>query len=282
MIVNDVVGTAEYCSPEMANMQLTDYKTNDIWAFGCIIYHFYHGRTPFKGGNDFQTFANVRTGKYSINQTLSSDLKDLISNILVLDTKNRLGCKEEGVTELKSHPYFHGVDWENITKAQVPLPVDLLKKLSSKLQSNDNGSEFWANICSEINSKTKNEYEIEQFGTYFILEDYYYNEKDNVNRLFTSEGIKDSTLVYEGIVTRVGMINMLMKLRLTTNKKIQCYNNKKNAFEYEIPLNKTLQVSIENESILKLNTGKFQYIFQTTKLEAIKWYNFINQTVFSE
>ena len=40
----------------------------------------------------------------------------------------RLGCKNEGIEELKKHKFFVGVDWENLTTCSVVPPnVPLLK-----------------------------------------------------------------------------------------------------------------------------------------------------------
>ena len=84
-ISNDIIGTAEFISPEMVNQKITDYKTNDIWSLGIIIYMIFNGESPFKGKNDFMTLDKVKEGKFSyIKKDLPEDVVDLINNILML------------------------------------------------------------------------------------------------------------------------------------------------------------------------------------------------------
>ncbi len=62
-----MVGTAEYTSPEILNNTIDNYFSSDIWALGCIIYKFFHGKTPFKGSCDYSIFENIKNLKYEIN-----------------------------------------------------------------------------------------------------------------------------------------------------------------------------------------------------------------------
>lgn len=34
----------------------------------------------------------------------------------------RIGCREGGVAEIKSHPWFKGIDWEKLVLKQIPPP----------------------------------------------------------------------------------------------------------------------------------------------------------------
>ena len=66
----------------MIEQKITDYRTNDIWALGVILYYFYHGKTPFIGNSDFETFCNIKKIKYEVNQLLNDNIKDLIKTFL--------------------------------------------------------------------------------------------------------------------------------------------------------------------------------------------------------
>ena len=100
-ITKDIIGTAEFISPEMVNQKITDYRTNDIWSLGIIIYMIFNGETPFKGKNDFITIDKVKEGKFEyIKKDIPEDVIDLLNNILIEDTTKRFDIKK-----VKEHKY---------------------------------------------------------------------------------------------------------------------------------------------------------------------------------
>lgn len=54
----DLIGTAEYVSPEMLESKET-FPSSDLWALGIIIFQFFHGKTPFVGSNQQETINNI-------------------------------------------------------------------------------------------------------------------------------------------------------------------------------------------------------------------------------
>jgi 3-phosphoinositide dependent protein kinase-1 len=56
--LHELVGTAEYVSPEVLTKQIPTSAV-DLWALGCIIYLFFHGKTPFKDKNDMLIFDKI-------------------------------------------------------------------------------------------------------------------------------------------------------------------------------------------------------------------------------
>ena len=275
-IDKDIVGTAEYCSPEMINQCISNYKTNDIWAFGIILYCFYHGKTPFRGSNDFQTFDRIKKGKYELNQLIPEDAQDLINHILVIDTKKRYT-----IDDIKHHPYFKDVDWEHLLEKKVPIPIDLLTKFTMKLSSGDSNTDFWVNFCNDFNGLVQPEYKIEKLSDYLIVDDFYYGKENDQNSNLVLSNKKERLLVYEGIMIKVGLINNSIKVKLFSDKMLECWNIKKKNIDKVLKLTKNITVSIENELYLKMNFGKSILTLKTTKLEAVKWYNFINKVIYA-
>lgn len=275
-IDKEIVGTAEYCSPEMINQAINDYRTNDIWALGIMMYYFYHGKTPFRGSNDFQTFKNIKEGKYSLNLlVLSEEAKDLIQNLLVIDSTKRLN-----ITKVKEHPYFKDINWETLRNNTVPIPKDLLAKFTNKLSTGDSNTDFWTHFCNEINKLAPKEYEIIKIDDYLIDDNFYYG-KENINKVEETGGNK-RRVIYEGILTKIGLINNFVKIKLFSDKTMELWNNgKKNNLIKIIKLDNKVDVQLENEIYIKLTCGKKTFTFKTTKLEAVKWYNFFNQVIYS-
>ncbi|OMH85641.1 3-phosphoinositide-dependent protein kinase 1 [Zancudomyces culisetae] len=147
---NSFVGTAEYVSPELLmDRQEANIRGSDIWALGCIAYQLLAGRPPFKATNEYQTFQKILKNEYEFPPHFSVHAKDFIRRILVLDPNYRLGCcffKDSdpdtipNFDDLKSHPFFTGIDWSNLSNSNPPQMSGLLSDSSSKKLSTLNVS----------------------------------------------------------------------------------------------------------------------------------------------
>lgn len=47
-------------------------------------------------------------------ETFSRELRSLLEGLLQRDINNRLGCRGGGADELKEHPFFNGIDWQQV------------------------------------------------------------------------------------------------------------------------------------------------------------------------
>ena len=119
------VGTAEYVSPEVLGDNPAGFGA-DIWTLGIMLYQMYCGKTPFKEKTNYLIFRKIEQLKieYPENVYIPEEAKDLISKILVKDPQKRLGAGEKGsqydIEHLKKHPYFKGIDWDNLNNIKPP------------------------------------------------------------------------------------------------------------------------------------------------------------------
>mgnify|MGYP002621265840 CR=1 FL=1 len=87
----------------MAPEALTGKKKNvhpglDIWAMGCILYAMVCGALPFTEPSNKKTVERIITGDLrfppKIEPTLSREVKDLISRMLVVDYNERYNLSD--------------------------------------------------------------------------------------------------------------------------------------------------------------------------------------------
>ncbi|EPS65446.1 hypothetical protein M569_09330, partial [Genlisea aurea] len=118
-------GTPDYLAPEILIGTEHGYAA-DWWSVGVILFEFLTGIPPFNADNPENIFDNILNRKIpwpSVPSEMSPEAKDLIDRLLSLDPNHRIGTK--GATEVKGHPFFSGVDWENLTlqkAAFIPQP----------------------------------------------------------------------------------------------------------------------------------------------------------------
>ena len=127
------VGTPEYISPEVLEHNYTLIGPGvDIWALGVMIYLFFTGITPFNGKKESELLENIKNVKYSFDNTdIPDDAKDLISKILVKDPKERIGYNSKDYSEIKNHPFFTGINFDEL-EYEAP-PVSEIKEVLEKV-----------------------------------------------------------------------------------------------------------------------------------------------------
>ena len=119
------VGTPEYVSPEVLehNYKLIGPGV-DIWAFGIMLYLFFTGSTPFKAKSEAAILDNIKNVKYTIDDfqnNMPEEARDLISKILIKDPTKRIGYNSKDYSEIKNHPFFKGIDFDNLEFEDPPL-----------------------------------------------------------------------------------------------------------------------------------------------------------------
>ena len=120
------VGTAHYVSPEILK-DLPQSECSDIWALGCILYHFLTGRQLFDGESQYLIFQKITAVQeeglfIEDEEDLDSDAVDFIRQVCQFDAEKRLGSRQRGgMSELKKHPFFKGIDFSQLGQETPPL-----------------------------------------------------------------------------------------------------------------------------------------------------------------
>ena len=114
------VGTAFYVAPEVI-LKKGYGKDIDWWSVGVIFYECLVGYAPFCSQDVQETLYKILDPKKYLQIPpeikLSNDAIDLINKLIEFSDK-RLG--KNGAEEIKAHPFFKGIDWENIRSTMKP------------------------------------------------------------------------------------------------------------------------------------------------------------------
>jgi len=106
------VGTPNYCSPEVISRESYGREA-DWWSFGCILYEMLLGYPPFYAKDATRTVYKIYHWKKYLkiheHSHLSMEARDLLSKLICSKSK-RIGG-QDGVEELKMHPFFTCIDW---------------------------------------------------------------------------------------------------------------------------------------------------------------------------
>lgn len=116
------VGTPDYIAPEVL-MKRGYGMECDWWSLGAIAYEMMVGFPPFYSDDPMTTCRKIVNWKTYLRfppeaeVSLSQAAKDFILKLLC-DVENRLGT--HGIKEIKSHPFFLGINWDSLHIADPP------------------------------------------------------------------------------------------------------------------------------------------------------------------
>mmetsp|Transcript_9347 Transcript_9347/g.28515 ORF Transcript_9347/g.28515 Transcript_9347/m.28515 type:complete len:704 (-) Transcript_9347:1016-3127(-) len=117
---NSFVGTEEYLAPEVI-VGSGHSAPVDWWSLGILIHELVYGVSPFRGHRRDDTFDNIVKAplRFPERPAVSDECKDLMTKLLAKDPATRLGTKL-GAEEIKSHPFFAGINWALLYERQPP------------------------------------------------------------------------------------------------------------------------------------------------------------------
>ena len=260
------VGTAEYVSPEVLGDKPAGFGS-DIWALGIMIYQMFYGKTPFKEKTNYLIFRKIEQLKidFSANVNIPEEAKDLITKILVKDPNKRLGAGETGteydIAHLKQHPYFKGIDWDNLHNITPPNSEQFDFLMNKKNNSNPN-----------INSNSLKLQNTSDLG---------------LSRTSKSEEIGNGGSEEQAVVLRKGYLEKKSPWLHYNKRKIVLYSTPKlvyidpsnNKIKGEIYLDKKFKVSHVSMTVFDLISPKRSFRFKACDGDVLVWEKSITDAI---
>ena len=243
------VGTAYYVAPEVLKKKGYGQEI-DWWSVGVIFFEMLVGYAPFCSKETREVCQKVINWKKFLKipskTKISKEAEDLIFK-LINNPNERLGLK--GADEIKKHPFFKGVDWDNIRNTKAPFIP-----------------------------KLKNNYDTSYFENYEIQEPFYpplkkrYKRKDieYMGYTYKDDSYNDITLSneYENSIKAINFINENKSNKKEINNKnlenggrnnsnndFNGLNRKRNNLFIDLE-NKNNSINFENKNITSKKINK--------------------------
>jgi len=120
-------GSLAYMAPDVID---PDEKTGgygrtvDWWSFGCLLYEMISGLPPFYHSDQVQMANQIRSKNLEFTADFSAPAQDLLRRLLERNPAKRLA----NAAEVKSHPFFAGIDWDALYARRVDTPFKPMVK----------------------------------------------------------------------------------------------------------------------------------------------------------
>jgi len=108
-------GTPEYLAPEV--IQSKGHGTAvDWWALGILIYEFLAGYPPFWNSNPIEIYKQIvsKPVHFPSDPPFSPEAKDIVRQLCTVDRSKRLGNISGRAQRVKDHPFFQGIQWDDV------------------------------------------------------------------------------------------------------------------------------------------------------------------------
>ena len=181
-----ICGTPQYLAPEVLLKKGYD-KAVDWWSLGCVMYEMLSGRLPFCIKRGMKLSQKIYEKGVEYPKNLTKEAQDLIQKLLVVDPQKRLGQGPNGSEEIKNHPFFKGVNWDDAWKRKIKPPFI---------------------------PKLKNDTDLKYFDTIFTDEPINGPQRKNTNRDRDREPSND----YNGFTYMAGSVSKELKTLANNNE----------------------------------------------------------------
>mmetsp|Transcript_17668 Transcript_17668/g.35587 ORF Transcript_17668/g.35587 Transcript_17668/m.35587 type:complete len:499 (-) Transcript_17668:473-1969(-) len=112
-------GTPVYLAPEIWLRRTYGFEV-DWWSLGCVLFEMVTGLPPFWGDTIKDVYKKVINTQPKF-PPMTAECQSCIERLLNREPKQRLGSVDNGA-DIRSHPYFASVAWEELLKKEVRPP----------------------------------------------------------------------------------------------------------------------------------------------------------------
>ncbi|KAF0972041.1 hypothetical protein FDP41_009737 [Naegleria fowleri] len=114
-------GTPEYLAPEILKGQ-GHAKSVDWWSLGILLYEMMVGLPPFYSENINEMYELILKAPLKFPNFIPADAQSLLRGLLEREEFKRLGGGPTDALEIKSHPFFSNIDWDQLYERKLEPP----------------------------------------------------------------------------------------------------------------------------------------------------------------
>ena len=248
------VGTAYYVAPEVLIKKGYGPEI-DWWSVGVIFFEMLFGYAPFCSKETSEVCYKVINWKKFLKIPakikISREAEDLIAK-LINNPNRRLGLN--GADEIKSHPFFRGLDWDNIQNLKAPFIPELKNEYDTHYFDNFKREEPFHPPIKKIKKRKDVEYlgytykddpknNISIFNEFQIAIQKINNNKKEEKK--NNNTPNDTFIVSSQCQTKTS--SKLNEIKISSNRNVD--NNRIKNFN----LNSNTEPNIDNEKITGLD-----------------------------
>ena len=100
-------------------------KAVDWYLLGILIYEMITGIPPFYCNDKNKMMKNILDKPLRLPKFASSKARSILKMLLAKDPDKRLGSGRFDAKIVKSHPWFEGINWDDVYNRKLPVPTDI-------------------------------------------------------------------------------------------------------------------------------------------------------------
>ncbi|XP_051878749.1 serine/threonine-protein kinase Sgk3 isoform X2 [Pristis pectinata] len=113
---------SQYLAPEVLRKQPYD-NTVDWWCLGSVLYEMLYGLPPFYSRDTVEMYEYILHKPLQLRPGTTNEACSILEGLLEKESQRRLGAKED-FAEIKCHPFFDVINWEDLDRKEIPPPFN--------------------------------------------------------------------------------------------------------------------------------------------------------------